>query len=269
MPIKAARQGRFNSRAHGARDCRPYLCGRQGTVSIHARTGRATRPAVHHQVQRPLVSIHARTGRATTRSSPFCASPSMFQFTRARGARRGMDSPPMGIAEFQFTRARGARRPPSGSTAPHRHTFQFTRARGARLYIMIPKTDPVSFNSRAHGARDPRSAQSGRSSGCFNSRAHGARDVRRTSAHRSLGCFNSRAHGARDRLVRQHAPDLLVSIHARTGRATFLFGFSSPIPRFQFTRARGARPSAFPYLFAKANAFQFTRARGARPAPAS
>ena len=38
----------------------------------------------------------------------------------------------------------------------------------------------------------------------------------------------------------------VVSIHARTGRATSIPVLAPPAPQFQFTRARGARPSGSP-----------------------
>ena len=97
----------------------------------------------------------------------------------------------------------------------------------------------------------------------FNSRAHGARDLSccRKSA-RSSG-FNSRAHGARDGGGRGGGASGVVSIHARTGRATPCRVFPPPHFWFQFTRARGARPARQQDGDGR-DAFQFTRARGAR-----
>ena len=99
-------------------------------VSIHARTGRATvlRDGLVHVVR---VSIHARTGRATT---VFYDSPGqslyVFQFTRARGARRiGRTRLPRS-GRFN-SRAHGAR-DSVASTYATKAEFQFTRARGAR-----------------------------------------------------------------------------------------------------------------------------------------
>ena len=139
----------FNSRAHGARD--GTLCARKGgeDVSIHARTGRATRHELHHDkdgsfnsrahgarddgpVHAPpqrMVSIHARTGRATPARPPplrwACFN------SRAHGARDEAPLPAVQAHQFQFTRARGARRR-ARRTAPGLGWFQFTRARGAR-----------------------------------------------------------------------------------------------------------------------------------------
>ncbi len=54
-----------------------------------------------------------------------------------------------------------------------------------------------------------------------------------------------------------------VSIHARTGRATPSFPSFQGGAGFQFTRARGARPSISRVVL-WTRPFQFTRARGAR-----
>ena len=95
-------------------------------------------------------------------------------------------------------------------------------------------------------------------------RARGARPARTRSIGWSLG-FNSRAHGARD-LLRDR--DVLavhvVSIHARTGRATLRACPRRTRDATCFnSRAHGARDKRKLGAIIKA-AFQFTRARGAR-----
>ena len=146
---------RFNSRAHEARDAARWSHRSANNVSIHARTGRATDRCADwsymdcfnsraHGARDFLfassyasisVSIHARTGRAT-RLPPLCRLASMFQFTRARGARPFRQCHHVRMVEFQFTRARGARHT-SALTGALPHRFQFTRARGARLGVVV------------------------------------------------------------------------------------------------------------------------------------
>ena len=162
--------------------------------------------------------------------------------------------------------------------------FQFTRARGARRSVGVRRGGPGCFNSRAHGARDGIGSCNGACGLRFNSRAHGARDPKHASRRREARFQFTRARGAR------HEPDgtlymALVSIHARTGRATLVFVAAAQSERaFQFTRARGARlvcervrRSRVVSIHARtgratiqqtrtptAGKFQFTRARGAR-----
>ena len=146
------RPARFQfTRPRGARPQKAQLTlSRQ--VSIHAPTGGATVIDAHVVVaerfnsrahggrdmyppdwaERPVVvSIHAPTGGATEPTG-FPSPPSWFQFTRPRGARPSRRGCPCGHCRFQFTRPRGARplsTPPGGPG--------------------------ISFNSRAHGGRDP------------------------------------------------------------------------------------------------------------------
>ena len=212
--------GRFNSRAHGARDRNRLAADGHRGVSIHARTGRAT----------------CTTTRPGSRSTCFNS--------RAHGAR---DPPPprSGGNEgvFQFTRARGAR-PAKASSCHTSRRFQFTRARGARRPAVPPVSAPPGFNSRAHGARDSTSRRSpSPPTGTFQfTRARGARHEAELAVLQGRAGFNSRAHGARDPLAaschlsspqfqftRARGARLVgvetvarcrVSIHARTGRAT-------------------------------------------------
>ncbi len=209
-----------------------------------------------------------------------------FQFTRARGARRGRFSKDSRVTWFQFTRARGARlfqcgdAPLYGGFNSRAHgarditaggtardtAFQFTRARGAR-----PRTDPLPYIAgilfqftRARGARQDTPVELPLEAFRFNSRAHGARDSFRSAGSRARSCFNSRAHGARDSSASVKPGWHDVSIHARTGRATGLGTYRPGRYLFQFTRARGARlNTAKPAAIGRS--FQFTRARGARP----
>ena len=252
----------FNSRAHGARDTSPAIASRPSlSVSIHARTGRATgwrastacpgrcfnSRAHGARDHRPdggggwgEVSIHARTGRATSRSMP-TASSGWFQFTRARGARRCCR--------------------------------RWSRRR-------------LGFNSRAHGARDEGGAPFGR----VTSVSIHARTGRATAS--SLAASPSRTvsiHARTGRATPRHIEKPStdgVSIHARTGRATSPAASIESWAKFQFTRARGARLGSevtdgraqcfnsrahgardiiqSPGISWR-NGFQFTRARGARP----
>ncbi len=250
-------------------------------VSIHARTGRATIGPNPPAYLAP-VSIHARTGRATFRMGGN-APMEVFQFTRARGARQAgdadhrgcrvsihartgratpMDWMPVLMPTFQFTRARGARR----GRHDDFHVVQVSiHARTGRATICSAggKDEELSFNSRAHGARDA-SPPTPRPRATFQfTRARGARLL----GVGKWGCFwgfNSRAHGARDARRAFNCAASSVSIHARTGRATGPCQFDrTPLP-FQFTRARGARPRTA-RRFSCRTGFN-SRAHGARDA---
>ncbi len=72
----------------------------------------------------------------------------------------------------------------------------------------------------------------------------------------------TRARGARLVAERDGVPRI-VSIHARTGRATMTLETATETLLFQFTRARGARPDPSNMVDVVVE-FQFTRARGAR-----
>ena len=206
---------RFNSRAHGGRD--------------HRREALPRRPRLF-QFTRPR---GARQGGGAMK-----VWATMFQFTRPRGARpAGGNNPQKSksfnsrahggrdgiltasgmIAAFQFTRPRGARR-----TRPKHQTgtpFQFTRPRGARPISPARPARSRSFNSRAHGGRDPRRPV-----------AVLQLDV---SIHAPTGGATIRA--ILDRRERR------VSIHAPTGGATKLVRKFRIGEEFQFTRPRGAR----------------------------
>ena len=206
----------FNSRAHGARDMIRDMALPPFSVSIHARTGRATllglcrsrsglfqftrargaRPRPEEGAGAGIVSIHARTGRATL-CGRLLPRLEVFQFTRARGARLAPAAQEGGDRCFN-SRAHGARDRVLAEQAIDKVAFQFTRARGARHRFRRAAHRHIGFNSRAHGARDS-ARRPGASTGLFQfTRARGARHVRQTRGARRVR-FNSRAHGARDR----------------------------------------------------------------------
>ena len=209
----------FNSRAHGARDedgVPAVPLG--GGVSIHARTGRATQPAMRDST-RIQVSIHARTGRATVHVQHRLAEHTVSIHART-GRATGGAARAASAMSFQFTRARGAR-PPAPPDAGWSRWFQFTRARGARPGTprRFRGVGVVSIHARTGRAtRGWRPFQP--SCSRFNSRAPGARDRPPGTTCKTKESFNSRAHGARDRAIFQGQPSHMVSIHARTGRAT-------------------------------------------------
>ena len=145
-------------------------------------------------------------------------------------------------------------------------SFQFTRPRGARPSPPARGGTRPSFNSRAHGGRDPLWG------GCWHQvfrvsihaptggatwRAHRERRRRPVSIHAPTGGatrwrpslraprtrFNSRAHGGRDSKTFGYQERYAVSIHAPTGGATVRFVWCTVQAQFQFTRPRGARPA--------------------------
>ena len=262
-PISASpppNRSSFNSRAHGARDTTPGMAGARPAVSIHARTGRATRTAkttacigcfnsrAHGARDSNLpafrsaqpVSIHARTGRATGMMvSTALGNRVSIHARTGRATRCGIR---IGIARTRFnSRAHGARDPfqhvccrmgivsihartgRATHGTPHAATtrrFQFTRARGARPDAQGAAQGPAGFNSRAHGARDT------------------TNDRLSAAVYVSIHARTGRA----TKLAEREDGTGLVSIHARTGRATTPSSRSQPSSMmFQFTRARGAR----------------------------
>ena len=186
---------RFNSRAHGGRD--------------HRREALPRRPRLF-QFTRPRGARRSSAPRTTTTKE--------FQFTRPRGARHAVADDLARARAFQFTRPRGAR-PQSRSTswrgpsvsihAPTggatldghairgQHPFQFTRPRGARPKRGVSPRSESSFNSRAHGGRDPYSTKGRPRRPGFNSRAHGGRDRKRTTVSTRIEFQFTRPRGAR------------------------------------------------------------------------
>ena len=99
----------FNSRAREGRDKFLLLLSFLLQVSIHAPARGATRRACWRKSTRKCFNSRAREGR-DPRPKKSDEHPTMFQFTRPRGARprRGWRTDARG--RFQFTRPRGARR---------------------------------------------------------------------------------------------------------------------------------------------------------------
>ena len=119
-----------------------------------------------------------------------------------------------------------------------------------------------SFNSRAHGGRDPPPRERGRKTTVsIHAPTGGATDLLQSSDALLSVSIHAPTGGATatwDSDNRRWA----VSIHAPTGGATPT-GKKTPPPReFQFTRPRGARQT--PTAKCSASTFQFTRPRGAR-----
>ncbi len=108
---------------------------------------------------------------------------------------------------------------------------------GARSPVLV-----VSIHART-GRATPTPSRNSKSSVSFNSRAHGARDDQlfegccdfAVSIHARTGRATPKPKG--------HRRQPNVSIHARTGRATPKPLSTPARGAFQFTRARGARPA--------------------------
>ena len=105
----------------------------------------------------------------------------------------------MSLSVFQFTRARGARRK-GGVLRANDEGFN-SRAHGARDgYLSRIQHRQTGFNSRAHGARDPRPAPNPKTAKFQFTRARGARHlapaihgvVGRVSIHARTGRATSR-----------------------------------------------------------------------------
>ena len=204
------------TRARGARQ--DSACKHIGDKVFQFTRARGARQHLHVPRHPRHVSIHARTGRATVAAINTSAV-FVFQFTRARGARQDSPETPCQMVGFN-SRAHGAR-----DSSMHARlstlSFQFTRARGARLPPAqhAGVGEAVSIHARTGRATGP-PPRLPRGACRFNSRAHGARDDRPDAPHLRVHCFNSRAHGARDPVRVGVVRVRVVSIHARTGRAT-------------------------------------------------
>ena len=87
-----------------------------------------------------------------------------------------------------------------------------------------------------------------------------------TTDHRECqnGCFNSRAREGRDEIAVGNLFLHLVSIHAPARGATFPPPVANELPKFQFTRPRGARPVGLE--FQASNSGFNSRAREGRDA---
>ena len=170
----------------------------------------------------------------------------------------------IGGVEFQFTRPRGARR---SRSARRRSSGCFnSRARVGRdrLRLRVRRPAEVSIHAPAWGATTA-TRTAGCTTTCFNSRARVGRDgVEGGDEHRSWfqftrprgarrpspidsfrdNGFNSRARVGRDVEVSHKQPPFVrFNSRARVGRDPVRTSRPLPVPRFQFTRPRGARRS--------------------------
>ncbi|GEM_PF-5169017 len=120
-------------------------------VSIHARTRRATQATYRNTPYRP-VSIHARTRRATSNNLATLSAPA-FQSTPAHGGRRGFVWTSKTHAGFQSTPAHGGRRVQTLRLFPA-PLFQSTPAHGGRRWFDCACIYdlPVSIHARTRRA---------------------------------------------------------------------------------------------------------------------
>ena len=231
---------RFNPRARGGRDRLGFHPQRNGSVSIHAPAGGATRNAVRID-SRHFVSIHAPAGGATVSTTPCGCNRTVSIHAPAGGATRaGMTYGPItgvsihapaggathaGRITFQAQRV-SIHAPAGGATCPvatwrsSLHRFQSTRPRGARRHNQV--SWPVAFafqSTRPRGARLP---------------ASGPHTMR-------IMFQSTRPRGARllKNLLRQRAA--AVSIHAPAGGATVWSGIATSRWASFNPRARGGR----------------------------
>ena len=164
------------------------------------------------------VSIHAPTGGATAWLVRYNDG-SQFQFTRPRGARRGVRTIWTRTPCFN-SRAHGGRDRIFRQGAPERGVSIHAPTGGATMDGWETGEWPEFQFTRPRGARRASGGKSGRARLSFNSRAHGGRDRHDTIVSRRGRRFNSRAHGGRDAERSQRLAKEEVSIHAPTGGAT-------------------------------------------------
>ena len=98
---------------------------------------------------------------------------------------------------------------------------------------------------------------------CFNPRTHTACDRLHIPNLDFHLCFNPRTHTACDLIDLNHFVVYIVSIHARTRRATILGLVIYEFKKFQSTHAHGVRHSKL-IIFMEALLFQSTHAHGVR-----
>ena len=166
-------------------------------VSIHARVGRATDRDLDFGRQ-TIVSIHARVGRATVLGDVVAGGEVVSIHARVGRATEGPTS--AGGRCYVSIHARVGRATSGGLTSDQAtQLFQSTPAWGGRR---------VSFPSLAFTVP------------CFNPRPRGAGDAPQVRALSTDGGFNPRPRGAGDVPPAPSRFLLLVSIHARVGRAT-------------------------------------------------
>ena len=189
----------------------------------------------------------------------------MFQFTRPRGARRGVGFQSR-TPECFNSRARegrdlrwlqGVRTLLVSIHAPARGatrlacvrcsaiSFQFTRPRGARRQQVFPplRVVLVSIHAPARGATQQ--TECCQCCWCFNSRAREGRDADKTARKNAIKGFNSRAREGRDFGVVCRLPGEQVSIHAPARGATKIRGGGTPVLSVSIhAPARGATPGS-------------------------
>ena len=208
------------------------------------------------------VSIHARAWRATPPEEPPVPDPS-FQFTPARGGRltwREIEFEILVSIHARAWRATAIQRENTSATL-----FQFTPARGGRRTSRRAPPASRSFNSRPRVAGDLDGCAKGRAGKCFNSRPRVAGDLLRLrNGIETLVSIHARAWRA-TRPVRVGVLEPPVSIHARAWRAT------PSRPRDACARRVSIHARAWRATWRTAanagsfSSFQFTPARGGRP----
>ena len=272
----------FNSRAREGRDCkRKRDRARPHEVSIHAPARGATSrdlqgdPVLVFQFTRPR---GARPSGASTQAWRRCFN------SRAREG-RDRSTPTLSCAMVRFnSRAREGRDQVRQQEVSGAGVSIHAPARGATLKPREAEYNGMFQFTRPRGARPFRRASGSRSTKFQFTRPRGARRRMRRTCSISTG-FNSRAREGRDFRERgRHALEA-VSIHAPARGATGGHVRLQVRVQFQFTRPRGARPSARtsppPHRGFNSRAregrdadakthlvlakFQFTRPRGARP----
>jgi len=124
--------------------------------------------------------------------------------------------------------------------------FQSTRPRGARPVPIQHKHNGkhVSIHAPARGATFL-SRRVTRPLPCFNPRARAGRDANSWNSVCFDRGFNPRARAGRDGISCLQHSRCIVSIHAPARGATRIPCGYSPFPKFQSTRPRGARRSAW------------------------
>ena len=145
----------------------------------------------------------------------------MFQSTPARGGRPRPSTCSWSRSRFQSTPARGGRRN-IGVTGNLATKFQSTPARGGRPcpggHTGVAR---ARFNPRPHAAGDSARRVASRRLRRFNPRPHAAGDAATGSESHTIKMFQSTpARGGRRRVLDDGSLEVIVSIHARTRRAT-------------------------------------------------
>ena len=120
-------------------------------VSIHARTGRATRNCNRLSSRIWFQSTHAQGVRRKVLNLQL--STSWFQSTHAQGVRLKDLNLYFSTSRFQSTHAQGVRRSYNNYHC-FRVMFQSTHAQGVRPVGFFPNGGRVSFNPRTHRACD-------------------------------------------------------------------------------------------------------------------